>query len=81
VGAQQKLQDRLASNKCCLLDLLFCRTKGGGWGGQTRGSITMCNMTGLQEFSTYLITVIVVSSVAGRTGSNGLTVTTQMAGT
>jgi len=61
--------------------LIFLQDQGWGVGGQTRGSITMCNMIGLQEFSTYLITVIVVSSVAGRTGSNGLTVTTQMAGT
>ena len=43
------------------------------------GTITMHNLTGLQEFSTYLITVAAVS-VAGRTGSSLLIVDTLMAG-
>ena len=43
------------------------------------GTITMHNLTGLQEFSTYLITVTAVS-VAGRNGSSPLIVNTLMAG-
>jgi len=40
----------------------------------------MHNLTGLQEFSTYLITVTAVSNVRGRTGSSPLIVNTLMAG-
>ena len=43
------------------------------------GTITMHNLTGLQEFSTYLITVTVVN-MAGRSQNNPITVNTQMAG-
>ena len=43
------------------------------------GTITTYNLTGLQEFSTYFITVTAVS-VAGRNGSNILTVNTKIAG-
>jgi len=43
------------------------------------GNITTHNVTGLQEFSTYLIAVTAVSNVRGRTGSNTLTVDTLMA--
>jgi len=42
------------------------------------GTITTYNLTGLQEFSTYFVTVNAVS-VAGRTGSNILTVNTKIA--
>ena len=43
------------------------------------GSITTHNLTGLHEFSTYLITVTVVN-MAGRSQNNPITVNTQMAG-
>jgi len=39
----------------------------------------MHNLTGLQEFSTYLITVTVVN-MAGRSQNNPINVNTQMAG-
>ena len=43
------------------------------------GAITMHNLTGLQEFSTYLITVTVVN-MAGRSQNNPITVNTLKAG-
>ena len=43
------------------------------------GSITMYNLTGLQEFSTYLITVTAVNG-AGRSRNDPLRVSTEMAG-
>jgi len=43
------------------------------------GNITTHNLTGLQEFSTYLITVTAVNG-AGRNESDPVTVTTQVAG-
>ena len=44
------------------------------------GAITTHNLTGLQEFNTYLITVTAVSNTRGRAGSNTVTVNTQRAG-
>jgi len=43
------------------------------------GNVTVYNLTGLQEFSTYFIIVTAVN-VAGRNGSNPIAVNTQMAG-
>ena len=43
-------------------------------------TITTHNLTGLQEFSTYFITVTAVSNMRGRTGSNAFTVNTRRAG-
>ena len=43
------------------------------------GNITMYNVTGLQEFSTYVITVTAMS-VAGRSENYSVTVNTQLAG-
>jgi len=43
------------------------------------GSITMYNVTGLQEFSTYVITITAVNG-AGRSRSDPLRVSTEMAG-
>ena len=44
------------------------------------GNITMYNLTGLQEFSTYFITVMAINA-AGRNESGPVPVTTTMAGT
>jgi len=44
------------------------------------GNITMYNVTGLQEFSTYIITVTAVINVRGRSQNSPITVNTQMAG-
>ena len=46
---------------------------------QVGGATTMHNLTGLQEFSTYLITVTVVN-MAGRSQNNPITVNTLKAG-